>query len=87
MNSRFAPILEALGAFGLVAVCGACTVLLRQLFGPLAAYCIGAVWLILIAWGLAGMIRMDSGFQARRVGGIWFFRFYRLRFSFCISRK
>ena len=87
MQSRFAPILEALGAFGLVAVCAGCTVLLRQLFGPAAAYAIGGAWLLLIAWGLAGMIRMDSGFSARKVGGIYFLRFYALRFSFCISRK
>ena len=87
MHSRFSPILEALGAFGLVAVCGAFTVFLRQLFGPLAAYCIGAVWFSLILYGLAGMLRIDSGFSARKVGGIYFLRFYRLRFSFCISRK
>lgn len=87
MNSRFAPILEALGAFGLVAVCAGMTALLGILVGPLAAYCIGAGWLLLIAYGLADMLREESGFQARRVGGIYFLRFYRLRFSICISRK
>lgn len=87
MHSRFAPLLEILGAFGLVATCAGITALLGILIGPAAAYCIGAVWLALIAYGLADMLRIDSGFSARRVGGIYFLRFYRLRFSFCISRK
>lgn len=87
MHSRFSPILEVLGAFGLIVTCAGMTALLGILIGPAAAYAIGAVWLLLILYGLAGMLRVDSGFSARRVGGIWFFRFYRLRFSFCISRK
>lgn len=87
MNSRFSPILEVLGAFGIVATCAGMTALLGVLIGPAAAYAIGAVWLSLIAYGLADMLRVDSGFSARKVGGIYFLRFYRLRFSFCISRK
>lgn len=87
MQSRFAPVLEILGAFGLIAVCAGMTAFLGILIGPLAAYAIGAVWFSLILYGLADMVRVDSGFSVRRVGGIYFLRFYRLRFSFCISRK
>ena len=28
-----------------------------------------------------------SNFGAKKVGGIWFLRFLRLRFSFCIARR
>lgn len=87
MNSRFAPILEVLGAFGLVATCCGITAFLGVLIGPLAAYAIGAVWLSLILYGLADILRMDSGFSARRVGGIYFLRFYSLRVSVCISKQ